>query len=447
MTTSTGLQPDPGAPGAVAPAPADKKSRHIVRRTVTWILVVLFALLTPITLTSAWAVKTVTNTDRYVATLQPLAEDPVVTNYIADRATNELFDQLDVQKQIAGVLPKAGAAIAAPLTAQLKTYTDAQMRKLLSSQWFRDFWKKENTYTQGTAVAILTGKNPPPVSKTRAVVIGLSPVLIQAIDDLNAKGVTVFNPIRDELKTNQTLTLKLYSNKQVKMVQKYFNLAISLRVLLLIVTPLIGLAAIACSVDRRRGAIRTLLGGIAGILVLYAGLTWLRNEFISAAPVDAQMFAQHLWDAMLRFLRSTMNLTLFLFVAAVLVLWLMGNSPWAVAVRRTVGGGSKKLGDKATDIYRSEATAKAIAKAGDVVSRSSAYVQANLVSMRWAGVVVAAVFLFFTSSTSGLVWILILLAIYQAVISFPWTRKSATKELGENDESKAELTSSEAASD
>ena len=418
MTIAEGLVPDPAAPSSPAPA---APPRHRVRRVVTWVLVVLFALLTPITLLSAWAVRTVTDTDRYVATLQPLAEDPVVTNYVADQATTKLFDQLDVQQRIAKVLPFGGAVIAAPITAQLQGYTDAQMRKVVSSKWFARLWERENRYTHSTAVDILTGKPSPPTSKFRSLVVDLSPAIIQGIDKLDAKGVTVFNPLRDHLQTNRTLTLKIFSSKQLKQAQGIFRLAIDLRWILLIGTPLIGIAAILIAVERRRAALRVALAGVLGCLLLAAGLTFARSEFISLAPASGDLFAQHVFDTLLRFLHSALRWTLLVFVLLSAGLWVAGDSKWAVGLRRALRGAGGKLAEGAEAARQSEAAARA----SEQLVRAGRWVSASQAPVRWTGVAVAGVVILFSSSTGTVVWSLLLLAAFQTLVSLViwWSRR------------------------
>ena len=422
-------------PSLLAPT---KAPRRLVRRITTWVLVVLFAILLPLSLTSIWAVRTVVDTNRYVETLQPLAEDSVITNYIADKGTQMLFDQFNVQQQVSDLLPAVAAPLAAPLTNQLEHYTDTEMRKLISSQWFKDFWKRENTFTHSTAMDILTGKTPPQPSAARSLVISLTPALVQAIDNLDAKGVTVFNPIRDKLENDKNLTLQLFSSKQLKAVQGYLNLAIELKSVLWILTLVVGVGAILASVDRRRGAMRVLGAGIISTLIVLAALTVGRSFFVSSAQTGAQEFATHVWDILLRFFRRILIVSLIVFVVADLVLWITGPSSWAVAVRRTLRTGSKTVVAKTGEAYRSERTTKAVAKAGDLAERGGAFTRANLVPMRWAGVVVAGIFLFFTSTTSGLWWLVILLALYEVGVSIP-TWRAATKDraaLGASPETK-----------
>ena len=179
MSNTPGLRVDPGAPAA--PVIAPERPRR-ARRVLSWILVVLFGLLVPLTLVSGWAVKTITNTDRYVATMAPLARDKVITNYAADAATNALFKQLNVEDAIAGVLPKRASFIAGPVTQQLHSFTETQMRRVTGSQAFINLWDKENRFTHSTAMSLLTGGNPPTVSKTRRLVVELTPIVTDGID-------------------------------------------------------------------------------------------------------------------------------------------------------------------------------------------------------------------------------------------------------------------------
>jgi len=404
--TTTDLVPDPTAP---TPPAAPTPKGHRPRRIIAWVLVVLFAILTPITLVSAWAVKTVTDTNRYVETLQPLAHDPVITNYVAAQATNKLFEQLNVQERISNVLPVKASFIAAPVTAQLKTFTDTQLKKLTSSTWFQKLWDRENRFTHATAVSILTGKNPPTVSKARSLVVNVSPTIIKGIDELDAKGITVFNPIRAQLKTNQLLSMQLVSPAQIKQAQTIFDLAITLRWVLLIGTPLIGLAAILVGIERRRTALRVALGGILGCLFLVVALTLGRAFFIDHAPNDGQLVAQHLIDEILRFLHRSLYITLGVFVLAALILWFVGDSTWAVALRRSIRSGSKQLGETAGQIRQSEATTKAIAWLGSAAT----FVERTLTPWRWAGVAIAALFLLTERTARAMFWTLVLLGVYQ----------------------------------
>ena len=423
MSNTPGLRVDPGAPDALVAAPPPSPKR--ARRVVSWVLVVLFGLLVPLTLISGWAVRTVTNTDRYVETLAPLARDKVVTNFVADAATNALFSQLQIQSKIAGVLPKRASFIAGPITQQLHTFTETQMRRVTSSQAFSNLWDRQNRYTHATAIAVLTGNTPPEVSKARSLVVQLTPVVTDGINQLDANGVTVFNPIKNALNNNRVLSLQLFSEKQLKSAQTYFKFAIDFRWALLIGTPLIGILAIAVGVERRRAALRIMIAGILACLVLAAGLTIGRQFFVTNAGPVPLLVATHLFDAMIRFLHRTLYITLGVFVLLALILWLVGDSTWAVAVRRAVRKGSSQIGETADQVRQSEA----VAKAGVQLERAASFIAAKQPPFRWAGVVLAAILLLTSRTSAAIVWTVVLLAGYEIAL-IGLVRWSASKTKG-----------------
>ena len=64
---------------ATAQLTAGAPRRHRIRTVTTWILIVATGLIVPLVVTGTWALRTVTNTDNYVATLAPLVENPAAT--------------------------------------------------------------------------------------------------------------------------------------------------------------------------------------------------------------------------------------------------------------------------------------------------------------------------------------------------------------------------------
>ena len=79
-----------------------KKARrgHLPRRISAWVLVVLASLLIPVSVISVWAIRTVTNTDQYVATMAPLARNQVIVDHLAQRATDALFGTVVILQRI-----------------------------------------------------------------------------------------------------------------------------------------------------------------------------------------------------------------------------------------------------------------------------------------------------------------------------------------------------------
>ena len=92
--------------------------RRRLRRIFTPILVALSIIVFTITVPAAWGARTVLNTDRYVATVAPLAEDPAVQESIATKVTDQVFLALNVEQTLSDVLASIGeraTVLAAPL--------------------------------------------------------------------------------------------------------------------------------------------------------------------------------------------------------------------------------------------------------------------------------------------------------------------------------------------
>ena len=66
-------------------------------RSWQFVLIVVGCVLAPLAGVAVWARNQVTNTDRYVRTVAPLAADPAIQAAVADQITAQVFSYLDVQ--------------------------------------------------------------------------------------------------------------------------------------------------------------------------------------------------------------------------------------------------------------------------------------------------------------------------------------------------------------
>ncbi len=91
-----------------------------------------------------WAGSTLTNTDRYVATVKPLLADTAVQGAIANYTTTQIFNQVDVQSAVTSVLPPRADFLAPQLTTQLQGATEKVLQKRLASDKFQATWVNAN---------------------------------------------------------------------------------------------------------------------------------------------------------------------------------------------------------------------------------------------------------------------------------------------------------------
>src|SRR4051794_1171679 len=83
-----------------------------VRRISVGAMVVIVALLIPLTVTVTWVHRTVLNTDSYVSTVQPIASDPAVIDSVSRRVTDQIYAALDPEQVIADALPPKAVFLA-----------------------------------------------------------------------------------------------------------------------------------------------------------------------------------------------------------------------------------------------------------------------------------------------------------------------------------------------
>ena len=106
--------------------------RHRVRRTFTWILVVLTALLVGIASVSVWATRTVFNDDRFSATVTDVVSDPAVIS----AASVFITDQVESAVVASGVLddvPPALRPVIAVLQGAVRGRVEEGVSAVLSS--------------------------------------------------------------------------------------------------------------------------------------------------------------------------------------------------------------------------------------------------------------------------------------------------------------------------
>jgi len=87
-----------------------------------------------------WAGNTFVDTDKYVAAVGPLIEEPEIQSALASYSTQQLFNNTDVEAYVVSVLPTQAAVLAPQLTSQLKNYTESTIEKILASQKMEDYW-------------------------------------------------------------------------------------------------------------------------------------------------------------------------------------------------------------------------------------------------------------------------------------------------------------------
>ncbi|WP_027345882.1 RAD23 family protein [Hamadaea tsunoensis] len=292
---------------AVEPAPpAPRKKARGLRWTGAVVLIVIAALLMMASVVARYARAELLNTDRYVATVTPLAKNPDIQHAVTTRVSDAIMAKADIPgltEQLVGGLDVPGAQTVAGLAAPaLTNWVDQQVTRIVgnvvSSPQFATVWEQANRSAHTQITKLLTGENGKYTSTQEGdVVIDLGAIVGAVRDALVAKGWTFLSRIPD---VSIPYTVAHIDNlpKVQRAVDLLQKLAWVLPVLALVLLAL----AVWCAPDHRRGAVVALLataGGMLLFLIAYAALRQVYANRAEAKGLNVDV-ALDVWNTVLR---------------------------------------------------------------------------------------------------------------------------------------------------
>lgn len=410
--------------GNLKKAPRARRTRGIT----AWVLVVLASLLIPVSVISVWAIRTVTNTDQYVATMAPLARNQVIVDHLAQRATDELFSTHIVQNKVTAALPPKAKPIVTPIVSQVHNYVHGLALKVFESPKFGQLWDFLNRHTHDAVVDVLTGKQSKLTQKLEkggGIVVNVTPAINNLINEADAKGVTLFNPLKAVLAKGNSLGVTVVSKSQVSQFTALFNVIVTLKWAIPVIALVLAALGIIIAVDHRKTLLRVAIGVALVTMLLLAGLSLGRVTFINqAGHTFNRQVAASVWDTVLRFLKSDLRWMLLFSVLVALGSWLAGPARYAVWIRSTCAKGGRWVAAQAHELTSGAGRAAA---GSDRTRRTGGWILEHLNGLRILGVVVAALFLVFGGNLTGwsLLIIVIVLAVYLGLLQLvaAWARR------------------------
>ncbi|MFN8036369.1 MAG: hypothetical protein U0V73_10580 [Acidimicrobiia bacterium] len=332
-------------PQALPPAKVRRPHRVLVA-----LLLVLGAVLTPITILTLFVNVEVKNTDRYVQTVEPLAKDPAVRAYVADEVTRNLFARVDVEGYVKDALPSKAQGLSGAITGALKNATHTSVERVLESDQFQTVWEKANRAAHAELVKMLTNEGSGKVltSRNGRVSVDLSALGTAIKQRLDDTGIGVFEKIPTDRLSGK---ITLFESKDLYRIRRATGALSKLAfVLPFVVVACLG-GAILLSQNRRRGFIWAAVAFTLGAMVLAIGLAIGRGVYLNAAvdggiPHDSAATA---YDTMVRFLHTSVRAVLSLSIVMVVAAVFSGPSKLAVWFRATVHRVVTWLGRQSSD--------------------------------------------------------------------------------------------------
>jgi hypothetical protein len=321
---------------------------HRVRTVVATVLVVLGAALSPVAVTAVWARSQLTDTDRYVETIRPLASDPAVQSAVTADLTDLVFRYVDVAGltrsavdalEERGNLPPALAArldgLAVPVAQGVHSFTEDRVGQVVRSEAFARAWVEANRSAHQQLVAALTGRGGALVISGTEVRLQLGPFLDTVKQRLVAEGFELAQRI-----PAVDVSVVVFRGEQVTAAQRAFDLVDRLGWWLPLVSLLLLGGGVAVARGHRRALIGAGIGLASGMLLGGAALAVAREMYLQGLPAEVLSPAAGaaLFDTVVRFLRDSLRSLALIGLVAAVAGYLAGPGPAALAVRRTVAG-------------------------------------------------------------------------------------------------------------
>ncbi|MFC4338023.1 hypothetical protein [Salininema proteolyticum] len=359
---------------------------------------------------TVWLKGTVLDTDRYVATVAPLIEEPTVQEGVTQRITEAVMAEVDVEgvvRELADNLEEQGApqavgSLVDPMVSGVESFVEKQVGSVVASDRFADVWETANRAVHRQLVAELQGGGSDLIAvEGDAITVDLGQGVDLVKERLVDAGFGLASNIPDV-----SIPYTLVSSDQVSTVQaalKALNTAAWVFPILAVVLLAFG---IWLAPRRRGGAIA------AGVMIVFfallsmAALAAARQAYVNALPEGLGVeSAGAAWDVLTRFLWSALQRVAVVAAIAGIAVWLTGRGPAATAIRN---GTSRALA----------ATGSGLARLGLSLGPVSGFLarSGRTIAVVIAVLGVAALFLWPRPGVAGLMWILVVTLTLLALI-------------------------------
>lgn len=341
-------------PGLAAPAAAPPPSRQRWRAVLAVVLIAFGVLLAPVAVVSQWTKTVVTDTDTFVATVAPLADDPAFQAFLVTEIVGVVEEQVDIEALATDLFdglasldlpPRAQDALKlleAPAVEGVRSLIRTAAERVVASDAFANVWEEALRLSQTQIIAALEGDTSSAlvITDTGEVGIQLGPIIAEVKKQLVDQGFGLAANIPE---IDRTIPIaQSDALVQARTAYQLLNLAGTW-------LPWVSLVLIAAGVlVARRRSLALIWAGVTlglSMALLAAGVSVGRFFFINALSPDylPSDLAGTVYDSLVPLVYASALSVGLAAVTVAVVAYLAGPFRGAIAVRRLVTDGARHL--------------------------------------------------------------------------------------------------------
>ncbi len=310
--------------------PPAAESAGTSRRWLPLTLVVVASLVGLLAVFSVWAKRQLLETDSWVDTSVELLDRAEIREALAGYLVDELYANVDVEAEIASLLPKEVAPLAGPAAGGLRQVADQAANKALEDARVQALWADANRGAHEVFVQIVEGGGPNVSTESGDVTLDLSAILSDIGSGLGLPG-----DLASKLPP-EAANLEIIRSDELGAVQDGVDLFQTLVVVFVVLTFALYGLAIFLAGERRRETLRAVGYGfvVIGLIVIIARnaagdalVTSLTESTADEPAVSAT------WDVSTSLLSTAASATILYGVAIIFSAWLAGPTSIATRVR------------------------------------------------------------------------------------------------------------------
>ena len=303
------------------------------RRALPLILIVLATIIGIVSVFALWSKRQLLETETWTTTSERLIQDSDIQAAVSNFIVTAIYDNVDVEAELANRLPPELAPLAGPVSGALRSASGDVALKALEQPKVQQLWVEATAAAQSKLIALIEDEGEFVSTTGGVVTLDLKSLLASVTAQLGLPGTLVA-----KLPESAT-SIEIMKSSELSAAQTALKLLKTAGYVLTALTLLLYAAAIFLAGNRRRQTLRAvgfsfIVIGAAVLFARSAGGDAVVSSLSEAASSDAAVASAFTIGTSL-VLETGQSIVAY-GIVIVLAAWLAGPTSWATSVRRTI---------------------------------------------------------------------------------------------------------------